>query len=65
MPSPNTHRAFIETSVPPSMTFIASGSQGFCTEALGRWVEEHGPLGKYDTGVVAKVVMFYSEDEER
>jgi hypothetical protein len=51
----NTHRAVIESSVPPSMDLIASGPKAFCEGALGDWVAKH-PLGEFETPAILEVV---------
>jgi len=51
----NTHRAVIESSVPPMLNLIAAGPQDFCEETLAQWVREH-PLGEFESALVMKVV---------
>lgn len=51
----NTHRAVIETSVPPSIYPIAAGPQDFCEKYLATYIENH-PLGEFDNGLVLEVV---------
>lgn len=51
----NTHRAIVETSVPPGVELIGAGSQAFCGEALRDWLEEN-PLGQYQIAHVVEVV---------
>lgn len=50
----NTHRAVIETSVPPGMTLIAAGGKEFCSDALDGWIADH-PLGEFEIGLVLEV----------
>lgn len=42
----NTHRAFIEYAVPPSVEVVAAGSELFCVESLQRWLAKH-PVTPY------------------
>lgn len=51
----NTHRAVIETSVPPGMEIVGAGSQEFCEAALAAWVRDH-PLGEYETPLILEVI---------
>lgn len=51
----NTHRAVIESSVPPMLTLIARGPQDFCEDTLAQWIKAH-PLGEFETAVVMQVV---------
>ena len=51
---PNTHRALVETSVPPSVTLIASGDRGFCETMLASHIKKH-PLTEYAYGLVLEV----------
>ena len=50
----NTHRAVIETSVPPKLHPIAAGPKDFCEEYLAKWIESH-PLGEFETALVLAV----------
>lgn len=65
MTTKNTHRAFVETSVPPGAELIASGPHDFCETALRKWIEEH-PLNAWQRGVVAdvRVVIHPAPDAE-
>lgn len=45
----NTHRAVIESSVPPMLSLIASGSRDFCIEMLASWISGH-PLDEFEEG---------------
>lgn len=51
----NTHRAVIETSVPPSMELIASGPLEMCRTALASWLEKY-PLPEFGTGRIVEVI---------
>lgn len=42
----NTHRAVVESSVPPGMQLIAAGDRAHCERALVDWMKTH-PLGQY------------------
>jgi hypothetical protein len=50
----NTHRAVIETSVPPSLELVGAGPKEFCWEALERWTALH-PLQEFQTALVLEV----------
>lgn len=51
----NTHRAVIESSVPPMLNLIAAGpSAEFCQFHLDVWLENH-PLGEFDTALILEV----------
>lgn len=54
---PNTHRALIETSVPPGMQLIAAGDKRFCETQLEVWMGANRPNGldEYETALVVKV----------
>lgn len=51
----NTHRAVIESSVPPMLTLVGSGPQDFCVEQLATWISTH-PLGEFEEGRVLLAV---------
>lgn len=51
----NTHRAIIETSVPPSMELIAAGPLGFCQAVLANWVTLK-PLGEFESALIVEIV---------
>jgi len=59
----NTHRAAIQSSVPPRLTLIASGPKDFCQDTLTQWVKEH-PLGEFETGLVLAVEQPKAEEDE-
>lgn len=50
----NTHRAVIESSVPPMLTLVGSGPQDFCDKQLAAWIAAH-PLGEFEEGRILKV----------
>jgi hypothetical protein len=50
----STHRAVIESSVPPGLTLIAAGSERWCTDRLVDWVNAHPPA-QYSTAYVLRV----------
>lgn len=56
-----THRAVIETSVPPGMEVIAAGDLGFCERSLSDWVASH-PLGEYERGLIMEVAVIRDPD---
>lgn len=53
----NTHRALIETSVPPSLELIAAGNEDFCREHLSRWRAKYRPHGldEYEVALIVEV----------
>jgi len=57
----NTHRAVIETSVPPGLTLVAAGPREFCEGALTTWIDKY-PLGEYDEARIYAVVAEESRD---
>lgn len=50
----NTHRAAIESSVPPSLLLVGAGPKEFCEECLAKWIATH-PLGEFETGRILEV----------
>lgn len=59
----NTHRAVIESSVPPMLELIASGPEAFCRGALGDWIAKH-PLGEFEEGRVLQVAPLTEEEAQ-
>jgi hypothetical protein len=53
----NTHRAIIETSVPPTLLLIAAGDQDFCEKQLADWMAKRRPHGldEFEFGLIVKV----------
>lgn len=51
----NTHRAIIETSVPPGVELVGAGDFDFCVTSLDTWLAKH-PLNGWQKGLVVEVV---------
>lgn len=50
----NTHRAVIESSVPPMLNLVGSGPKDFCEQQLAMWIAKH-PLGEFEEGRILRV----------
>lgn len=50
----NTHRAVIESSVPPSLLLVGAGPKDFCEDYLAKWISTH-TLGEFETGLILEV----------